>query len=220
MEPKSVSKSVRKTGITAVAAAIMAAIYIRSGLLWSVRTLRRLKDAPHLRAASIVSASFLLLFAGLPGLVGADDDDTKKIEVKTVAGAISSTTLHTYFISPPTDGHRVRSFFNTGTFTGEGMNGGWKFPFHTVRDESTLKYVAQGVGSCTCVDGHTGALIWRGEWRGVSGGPFEGTWEILKGTGDLEGAGGGGTIKSPGAGGPTTFDFIGTIKVKRGSGIP
>lgn len=129
------------------------------------------------------------------------DDDDDEIKVDSILTFASTT------IDPPGNiifsENRIRHRTQPSTWTGEGLKG------PTISEQVILNELPPGVGIrfwflnvgvCTgCVDGHTGTLVWSSEGDGqvvAAGVEYKGTWTVLKGMGDLEGATGGGEFSN------------------------
>jgi len=149
------------------------------------------------RIAALVTAiiALILLAAGptpvRPSMASNDDE----IKVKSDITSRNPQIYRSYEV----DGNRIIIISFTGTFVGEGLNGDMDLNLLFVRrTDSTGTFHGENVNTCTrCVDGHTGSLIWEAQFDGefVDGVLiFKGKWGIIKGTGDLEGARGGGVL--------------------------
>ena len=176
---------------------------------------RLLKKSPYVRATFIVGIAAILLIAGFSTLnPSVATDDRKPIKVDATSEGVF-TLLQTSTI----EGHNLRSRYTATPFTitGQGLNG--PIINHQVLLAEpvapTYLFWVVSISSCTgCVEGHTGTLFWRHYFEGknVAGAAsWTGTWEIIKGTGDLEGARGGGSSDGEVISGILTTIFKGKI---------
>ena len=178
---------------------------------------RLLKKSPYVRAASVVGVAAILLIAGLATVnpsVASDDRNPIKVD------GISAGGFTNLVPTSPIEGHNLLSRY-TGTphtITGEGLNGliiSYQAQLLEPIPPPLLFWVVAISYYTGCVEDHTGTLFWRGYFEGknVGGGvvSWTGTWEIIKGTGDLEGARGGGSSDGRVIGGIPTTIFKGKI---------
>jgi hypothetical protein len=146
----------------------------------------------------IASALLFASFATInPTLASDDDKNLLKVDVTVLSTRVTIT-------DDVVDGYRMRHRELTATLTGEGLNGVGKNQQVLMSDVSRCEGCSswsQSINYCTgCVDGHTGTLFWISSVESVyldeGGSQFSwlGTWEVVEGTGDLEGARGGGKI--------------------------
>ena len=158
----------------------------------------------YFRVALVAIVASALMVAGISTVrPTAASDDNAAIKVDSIL-TFSFTTY-----TPPgniiADGHIIRHRVSSATYSGTGLNGPSSSE-QIALSEAPLggvgtKAWTRNLAHCTgCVDGHTGTLfIWSEFDKVVTVAPgvveFEGTWKVITGTGDLEGASGGGKAK-------------------------
>lgn len=169
----------------------------------NISSLQPLNERKYLYVifATILAAVLLTASIGPSFLASAsDDDDEEVIHVDSVSPTTPVTRVLLDF--QLVDGQTLLTPHVETTLSGVGFNGDSAF-IQTVwlADDGVTIPAAHAFAWCTgCVDGKDGTLFWRTVWSGRVDAPPDtriGTWEVLGGTGDLEGAKGGGELSFP-----------------------